>query len=66
MDIEIQTNTEYAAALAQMDEMIDDYDTNRQKIAQLADAIERWEDHDEEFSEFNAMVAAATERDAKG
>lgn len=40
-----------------MDQLVDDYDTNKPLIEVLSVSIERWEDQAEEFSDFNAAVA---------
>lgn len=40
-----------------MDELVDDYDTNKQLIELLATSIERWEDGADEFADFNKTLA---------
>lgn len=40
-----------------MDELVDDYDTNKQLIELLATSIERWEDGADEFADFNKALA---------
>ncbi len=53
----IETQDDYKQALELMDQLVDDYDTNRLLIEVLSASIERWEDQAEEFSDFNAAVA---------
>ena len=53
----IENQNDYEQALELMDQLVDDYDTNRLLIEILAASIERWEDQSEEFSDFNAAVA---------
>lgn len=53
----IENQDDYEQALELMDQLLDDYDTNRLLIEILAVSIERWEDQDTEFSDFNAAVA---------
>lgn len=53
----ITNEGEYEDALALVDELVDDYETNRPLIILLADAIERWEAQAAEYAEFNAEVA---------
>jgi|SRR5690554_3334900 len=53
----IETQKDYESALAMMDDLIEDYDTNKPLIEILAVSIERWEDQAEEFKNFNAAVA---------
>jgi HTH-type transcriptional regulator/antitoxin HigA len=40
-----------------MDQLMQDYDTNRLLIEVLSASIERWENQAEEFSDFHAAVA---------
>ncbi|MGU5817337.1 helix-turn-helix domain-containing protein [Aeromonas hydrophila] len=47
----------YERALKLIDELVDDYDTNRQLIELLAISIERWEDGANEFADFNKALA---------
>lgn len=54
----IHTEQDYAAALALMDELIEDYDAQKPLIEVLAVAIERWESSAPEFQGFNDAVAA--------
>ncbi len=54
---EITNETDYAQAIALMDELVDDYESNRPLIILLADAIGRWEEHSGEFAEFNRRIA---------
>ena len=53
----IDSDSDYAAALALMDELIEDYDTQKPLIEVLGAAIERWENSAPEFKQFNAAVA---------
>lgn len=53
----INNPCDYERALKQMDELFDDYDTNKQLIELLANSIERWEDESEEFAGFNRVLA---------
>lgn len=57
----IETQDDYERALELMDQLVDDYDSNKPLIEILAVSIERWEDQAEEFSDFNTAVAG-TER----
>ena len=60
---QIKTDTEYQKALALMDELIEDYDKQRPLIEILSASIERWENHAEEFSEFNQRIQALDDID---
>ncbi|MBS8240887.1 transcriptional regulator [Marinobacter lipolyticus] len=53
----IETPDDYEQALELMGQLVDDYDANKPLIEILSVSIERWEDHAEEFSDFNATVA---------
>ncbi|MBD3655339.1 transcriptional regulator [Marinobacter sp.] len=53
----IDSQDDYEHAIALMDELMDDYDTNKALIEILAASIERWEDQADEFSEFNAAIS---------
>ena len=53
----INNQDEYERALELMDELVDDYDTNKQLIELLATSIERWEDGADEFADFNKALA---------
>ena len=53
----VETQDDYEQALELMDQLMEDYDTNRLLIEILSASIERWEDQAEEFSDFNAAVA---------
>lgn len=53
----IDSQDDYEHAMALMDELMDDYDTNKALIEILAGSIERWEDQADEFSEFNAAIS---------
>ncbi|QTF91308.1 transcriptional regulator [Halomonas sp. BM-2019] len=52
----IRTEEEYQQALALVDELIDDFDSNMALIERLTDVIEEWESTDPDFAEFNAGV----------
>lgn len=53
----INNQDEYERALELMDELVDDYDTNKQLIELLATSIERWENGADEFADFNKALA---------
>jgi len=53
----INHQDDYERALTLMDELVDDYDTNKQLIELLATSIERWEDGAYEFADLNKAVA---------
>jgi HTH-type transcriptional regulator/antitoxin HigA len=53
----IANESDYAKALALMDDLVDDYEANRPLIDILAQSIERWESTSKEFSAFNERVA---------
>jgi len=53
---QINTNDEYLAALAFMDELIEDYEENRSLIILLSNSIADWEDKADEFKDFNASI----------
>lgn len=53
----IETPDDYEQAMELMGQLVDDYDANKPLIEILSVSIERWEDHAEEFSDFNATVA---------
>lgn len=53
----INNQDEYEQALALMDELVHDYDSQRPLIEILAVAIERWENSAPEFADFNLQVA---------
>lgn len=53
----IENQQDYELALALMDEMVDDYDTNKALIDILSLSIEHWEEHADEFADFNAALA---------
>jgi HTH-type transcriptional regulator/antitoxin HigA len=53
----INNQDDYERALALMDSLVDDYDTNKQLVELLATSIERWEDVADEFADFNKAVA---------
>ncbi|MEV3830130.1 hypothetical protein RI534_12885 [Aeromonas allosaccharophila] len=55
--IQIHCQEDYDRAMALMDELVDDYDANKQLIELLSTSIERWEEQAEEFADFNAAVA---------
>lgn len=52
----IKNNTDYENALALMDELIEDYDSNKPLIEVLSNSIERWENEDASFKRFNKAV----------
>lgn len=54
---QINNQDDYERALELMDELIDDYDANKQLVELLATSIEHWEDKADEFSDFNKAVA---------
>lgn len=54
---QINNQDEYEEALALMDELVDDYDTNKGLIVMLATSIEQWEDSSEESTAFNLAVS---------
>lgn len=60
MNEKISCREEYLQALSLMDQLVDDYDTNRLLIERLSIAIERWEVQAEEFAEFNRAVRAVS------
>ena len=53
----INNQDDYERALELMDELVDDYDANKQLVELLATSIEHWEDKADEFAEFNKAVA---------
>ncbi|ELM3618281.1 hypothetical protein RYR54_004014 [Aeromonas sobria] len=53
----IDNQDDYEQALELMDELVDDYDTNKQLIELLETSIERWEDGADEFADFNKALA---------
>jgi len=52
----INHQKDYDDALALMDELIEDYETNKPLIEVLSTSIERWEDTADEFIEFNKHI----------
>ena len=52
----ITTEKEYDEALALMDELIDDHDNQVLLIELLSKSIERWEDLNPDFDEFNQAI----------
>lgn len=54
---QINNEDEYERALALLDELIEDYDTNKQLIELLSISIGHWENQAVEFVEFNQAVA---------
>ncbi|QPR55814.1 hypothetical protein [Aeromonas allosaccharophila] len=54
---QINNQDDYGRALKLMDELIDDYETNKQLTQLLATSIERWEDRADEFADFNKALA---------
>ena len=53
----IETPDDYEQAMELMGQLVDDYDANKPLIEILSVSIQRWEDHAEEYSDFNATVA---------
>lgn len=53
----INNDGEYHQALALMDQLFEDYDTNKALIDLLSISIERWEEKSEEFRQFNTELA---------
>jgi HTH-type transcriptional regulator/antitoxin HigA len=53
---QIENEQDYHEALLLMDELIEDYDNNLELIEVLSHSIERWEDKDSYFDEFNARI----------
>ena len=53
----INNQDDYERALELMDELVDDYDTNKQLVELLTTSIERWEDDADEFADFNKALA---------
>lgn len=54
---EIRNDIDYESALALMDELIEDYDSNRTLINVLSHSIEIWENQAPEFAAFNQRIA---------
>lgn len=54
---QINNQDDYEQALELMDELIEDYDANKQLIELVANSIESWEDKADEFADFNQAVA---------
>ncbi|MFT4928048.1 MAG: HTH-type transcriptional regulator/antitoxin HigA [Phenylobacterium sp.] len=54
----INNQADYDAALALMDELIEDYDQHKSLIEVLSVSIERWEDSAEEFAVFNQTITS--------
>lgn len=52
----INNEAEYKQALLLMDELIEDYDSNRLLIGVLSTSIERWEETSNEFVSFNQQI----------
>ncbi|UPG92833.1 helix-turn-helix domain-containing protein [Luteibacter aegosomatissinici] len=59
----ISNQAEYEQALALVDELFADIEANEVLISVVATAIRRWEDEAEEFSAFNAGLAALDDVD---
>ncbi len=55
--VHINNQDNYHLALELMDELVDDYEINKQLIELLASSIKRWEDEDDEFADFNKSLA---------
>ena len=54
----IHSEEDYEAALALMDELIEEYDLYLPLIEVLSASIEKWEDESEQFSEFNKRITS--------
>lgn len=54
----IRSEEDYEAALALMDELIEEYDLYLPLIEVLSASIEKWEDESEQFSEFNKRITS--------
>ena len=52
----IKNSEEYGIALQLMDELIEDYDYNLPLIEILSASIERWENENKTFSQFNKAI----------
>ena len=53
----IDNQDDFELVLELMDELVDDYDTNKQLIRLLETSIERWEGGADEFADFNKALA---------
>ena len=53
----IKNQGDYEQALELMDDLIDDYETNKQLTQLLATSIERWEDGADQFAGLNKALA---------
>lgn len=60
MTKEITSHEDYLALLAQMDELFEDYDANKNQIDLLAPLLERYEEHSTHFTRFNQSTAILT------
>lgn len=56
--VEITNDEEYEAALALMDELVDDYDNHLVLIELLSKSIDGWESTNAEFAEFNQRTSS--------
>ena len=61
--IQIKNDAEYQQALSLMDSLFDDYDTYKPIIDILAVSIKNWEDHADEFVEFNQRIEKMSDVD---
>ena len=52
----INNQGDYELALELMDELVEDYDTNKQLIELIATSIEHWEYRADEFADFNKAL----------
>lgn len=53
----IDNQDDFELVLELMDELVDDYDNNKQLIRLLETSIERWEGGSDEFADFNKALA---------
>ena len=53
----INNQDDYERALELMDELVDDYDSNKQLVELITTSIERWEGGADEFADFNKALA---------
>lgn len=53
----IDNQDDFELVLELMDELVDDYDNNKQLIRLLETSIERWEGGADEFADFNKALA---------
>ena len=60
----IHNQDDYEQALTTMDQLMEDYDENRDLIEVLSASIERWEDSAVEFADFNERIAGLETKEA--